>query len=61
MLTLTSFLLVIAAPSNHSSGDDRTDEYPISLSATWAQDEGVVALLTQSPYFNGDKVCYMMI
>ncbi|KAI8579746.1 hypothetical protein K450DRAFT_271588 [Umbelopsis ramanniana AG] len=45
----------IAAPSDQSSGNNRIDEYPISLSATLAQDEGVVALLTQSPYFNGDK------
>jgi hypothetical protein len=58
---LLSFPVVIAAPDNQSSSSDRTDEYPISLSATWAQDEGVVALLTQSPYFSGDKVSLSMI
>ncbi|GAB5587183.1 exocyst subunit [Umbelopsis nana] len=45
----------IAAPDNQSNNNDRTDDYPLSLSATWAQEEGVIALLTQSPYFSGDK------
>lgn len=45
----------IAAPDNKNNINDRSDEYPISLSANWAQEEDIVALLTQSPYFSGEK------
>ncbi|CAM0140394.1 unnamed protein product [Umbelopsis sp. WA50703] len=45
----------IAAPDNKNNINDRSDEYPISLSANWAQEEDIVVLLTQSPYFSGEK------
>lgn len=54
-LALTRINLAIAAPDNKNNINDRSDEYPISLSANWAQEEDIVALLTQSPYFSGEK------
>lgn len=52
-------LIIKATVARGNSCDEKnesTAEMDISTSGDWAQDESLVALLAQNPYFNDDTV-----
>lgn len=58
-IRLTDTLSITATVARGKSYDEKsesTTETDISTSGDWAQDESLVALLAQNPYFNDDTV-----
>lgn len=52
------FIATVARGSSYSDQQKNVTDITISTSGDWAQDESLVGLLAQNPFFNDDSVIY---
>lgn len=50
------FIATVARGSSYSDQQKNVTDVTISTSGDWAQDESLVGLLAQNPFFNDDSV-----
>lgn len=58
LIFFCKFIATVARGSSYSDQQKNVTDITISTSGDWAQDESLVGLLAQNPFFNDDSVIY---